>query len=73
MIRKMNPKQFLKLILIFNFIYLYNLSSAQNNPKYNGLDLIKYEGVPYYVNGLNIPWNYFWWRFWKPRRLGFFV
>ncbi|MFN8438954.1 MAG: cellulase family glycosylhydrolase [Cytophagales bacterium] len=55
----MNPKQFLKLILIFNFIYLYNLSSAQNNPKYNGLDLIKYEGVPYYVNGLNIPWNYF--------------
>lgn len=46
-------------LFIFLACLLGPSTFAQYNPKYEGMDMIKYEGSPYYVNGFNVAWNMF--------------
>ncbi len=48
-------KYFFLLLIAIHFSF----SSKAQSAKYKGLDLIQYEGAPYYVSGLNVPWNKF--------------
>ena len=48
-------KYFFLLLIAMHF----SIESMSQSAKYKGLDLIQYEGAPYYINGLNVPWNKF--------------